>query len=192
MYSFASRKNFEFEVWHWPSAGVVAGIVCGALLLYVLTAFLLARLFRKAGVPTWKAWVPLYNLWKFFQIGGRVGVWSLLLPVVILSAAALALFVGDCGYKHDWQQTNEIVTLVSLLVILILATVAYVAQYIAAVWSITKKLDKNLVYLLLLFVNLGPSLWLWIMALDKSKWNDKLGSKSLAPEMKKKDAKKKK
>ncbi|MCL2174091.1 hypothetical protein FWH58_02215 [Candidatus Saccharibacteria bacterium] len=187
MDSFAMTVIYETswrQEWQW-SAGVIVGAVCSGLIMYVLNAFLLGRLFRKAGVPAWKAWVPVLNIWKLFQIGGRAGVWALLPLVIVLSVGALGFVIPGYSDTRDWQ-ANDTMILISLMSVVIISAVAFLAQYISAMWSITKKLDKSLVYMLLLLVNLGPSLWLWIMALDKSKWNDKLGSKSLAPETKKK------
>lgn len=48
-------------------------------LIYVLYSVLLGGVFAKAGVPRWKAWVPLYNSWTFFKLGGLRGAWALLI-----------------------------------------------------------------------------------------------------------------
>jgi len=52
--------------------------------LYVVSAFFFMRLFAKANVPAWKAWVPFVNLWKFFELGGYHGALSLLIVANIV------------------------------------------------------------------------------------------------------------
>lgn len=55
---------------------VIAGLFTGAvvivvlvvsLLYYVITALGLGRMFRKAGEPAWKAWIPVYNLYILYK-----------------------------------------------------------------------------------------------------------------------------
>ncbi|GAA4329838.1 signal peptidase I [Flaviaesturariibacter amylovorans] len=60
---------------------VVYGI---SLLLFVLPAFGLYKLFPKAGVPGWKGLVPLYNTWYMLDIAQRRKHWFFwqLIPVV--------------------------------------------------------------------------------------------------------------
>ena len=164
--------------------------IIGFLILYGLSAILLGKIFKKAKVPSWKAWVPLYNLWKLFQIGGYAGGWSLFPLIVVFSSASYGLLSQSCT-SCETLPADKVVALCLLTVIALIAAIVFVAKYLLAMWNITKKLGKNFIYMILLFVNLGPSLWLWILALDKSKWNDKLGRASLAPEMRKKVSKNK-
>ena len=48
------------------------------LLAYLLMAITLMLFFRKVGVESWVAWVPIYNYWKWLEVGGQHGAWSLL------------------------------------------------------------------------------------------------------------------
>lgn len=52
-------------------------------LLVVLPSFGFARLFEKAGVPSWKAYVPFYNTWIMQELGQRPKHWVFwqLIPV---------------------------------------------------------------------------------------------------------------
>jgi hypothetical protein len=56
---------------------------------YVITAILLSRIFKKAGVEGWKAWVPVYNSWTLLELGDQKGFWAIiaLIPVVSIVAA---------------------------------------------------------------------------------------------------------
>lgn len=69
---------------------------------YVLGGILYGRIFRKAGLAQWPAWVPFYNTWKFFEIGGQHGALSLiaLLPFVnIVSSVFYCIAAYHVGLK---------------------------------------------------------------------------------------------
>ena len=55
----------------------------GTLLVF-LPSFGLARLFEKAGVPAWKAYVPFYNTWVMQEVAHRPKHWVFwqFIPVV--------------------------------------------------------------------------------------------------------------
>jgi hypothetical protein len=59
------------------------------IISYVVGAILLGRIFKKAGVESWKAWVPIYNTWVMLQIGGQQGFWSILLLITVINIAAI-------------------------------------------------------------------------------------------------------
>ena len=56
-------------------------VVFGAIASYIINSFLLSRIFKKAGVKSWKAWIPVYNTWRLLELGGQYG-WWVLLPLV--------------------------------------------------------------------------------------------------------------
>lgn len=49
------------------------------ILAYVVGALFMGMMFKKAGIPAWKAWVPIYNSWTFLEMGGQKGWISLLI-----------------------------------------------------------------------------------------------------------------
>jgi signal peptidase I len=55
----------------------------GTLIVF-LPSFGIAKLFKKAGVPEWKAYVPFYNTWEMQKLTGRPMHWVFwqLIPVV--------------------------------------------------------------------------------------------------------------
>ncbi len=62
----------------------MAGLLYGVLglvtiLAYVISAIFMGMMFKKAGIPAWKAWVPVYNSWTFLEMGGQKGWLSLLI-----------------------------------------------------------------------------------------------------------------
>lgn len=72
---------------------VVLGILA-SIAVYVLTALGLSRMFGKAALDGWKAWVPVLNTITFLELGGYRALWvvALLLPGVnIVGAVVLCL-----------------------------------------------------------------------------------------------------
>lgn len=69
---------------------------------YVVVALLMARIFKKAGVESWKAWVPFYNHWTLLELGGQKGFWAVLaiIPIVnIASAVFMYIAMYNIGLK---------------------------------------------------------------------------------------------
>jgi|GEM_PF-451841 hypothetical protein len=59
---------------------IIASVVI-ALAFYAYTAIALGKIFKKAGIASWIAWVPFYNMWKLFEIGQFNGALSLLILI---------------------------------------------------------------------------------------------------------------
>lgn len=47
-------------------------------IVYVVTGVTLGMFFRKVGVNPGLAWVPVYNVWKWLEVGGQNGALALL------------------------------------------------------------------------------------------------------------------
>lgn len=79
------------------AAGVFLAFVVFYILFaiagYVISSFLLSRIFKKAGVEAWKAWVPLYNYWIMLELGGQKGFWAILLLVPIVNIVSVVFLV---------------------------------------------------------------------------------------------------
>src|SRR6187402_3083513 len=76
-------------------------LVCVAI-SYLITSFLLSRIFKKAGVEEWKAWVPVYNNWIFLELGEQKGFWAVLafVPLVnIVSAVFMFIAMYHIGLR---------------------------------------------------------------------------------------------
>lgn len=59
---------------------------------YVIYSWLTARIFAKAGIPTWKAWVPVYNIWLTFKLGNQGGWWAILMFIPVVNLVAGIIF----------------------------------------------------------------------------------------------------
>jgi len=69
---------------------------------YIVSAIFLSKIFKKAGLAGWPAWVPFYNNWKLLEIGGQPGFWAALSwisPVSIVSAVFTYIAVYHVGLK---------------------------------------------------------------------------------------------
>jgi hypothetical protein len=89
-------------------AGIAVAIISGLIFLiffvlsYAITAFLLGRVFKKAGVPQWAAWVPIYNMWKLLELGDQPGFWAVLgiVPFVgLISIIFMYIAMYNIGRK---------------------------------------------------------------------------------------------
>lgn len=129
--------------------GVMAVI---GIIGYVVFALFLSKIFKKAGVEAWKAWVPVYNQWVFLEIGGQKGWLSLL---TILAYIPIINFIGWIG-----------------------AVVAAVFSCIAA-YHIGLKLQKE-GWFVILYILVSP-VWLIWLAVDDSKWQSKVPAATAAP-----------
>ena len=83
-------------------------ILAISVLIYLIHAYLLARLFKKAGVEAWKAWIPIYQYWPLLEMGGQRGFWAifLLIPLVNLVSGVfiyIAMYhIGVTLGKEKW------------------------------------------------------------------------------------------
>jgi hypothetical protein len=71
---------------------------------YVVSSLLLGRIFKKAGIETWKAWVPIYNNWTLLEMGEQKGYWAVLalIPVInIIAAVFMIIAMYNIGLKFS-------------------------------------------------------------------------------------------
>ena len=79
-----------------------------ALIAYVILALLLSRIFKKAGIDQWIAWVPVYNTWKLLELGDQKGYWAILMILPFISYVALVFYyialyrIGLKFGKESW------------------------------------------------------------------------------------------
>ena len=121
---------------------------------YVIMSLFFARIFKLAGLPAWKAWVPIYNQWIFFQLGGYSGAFVLLPFVTIIP------------------------------VIGFFASIVYFVFFCFAAQEIGKKVGKSDIFILvpLGLVTFGITTYIWFYQVGNREnvWNDSLGKESLA------------
>jgi hypothetical protein len=103
----------------------------GSLLLYIAFSLLYGQIFGKAGVPKWKAWVPVVNLWKIYNLGGFGGYWLLigLVPIVGTIPAAIVWWIAHFRIGRNFGQTGAFVLLA------IIAQLIWAAIFGLAGWT---------------------------------------------------------
>jgi hypothetical protein len=77
------------------AAGLLPILAVGALFalaFYVVWSLALTSLFRKVGIPVWKAWVPYVQTWTLLRLGGQNGNW-LWLTFVPYAGIVTSVFV---------------------------------------------------------------------------------------------------
>lgn len=117
------------------AAGAVLGLVFFTfyifliLAIYAFTSICLMKIFKKANVPQWIAWVPFYNNWKMLEIGGQQGFWSVLLIVPVVSIVSLVyIFIAQYHIGKKLDKGGEFVLW---------------AIFIPVVWYIWLAFDKS-------------------------------------------------
>lgn len=84
---------------------VIFGFIA-AVIGYVINAFLLSRIFKKAGVEEWKAWVPIYNTWIMLELGDQKGWWAVVMLVPFVNIVAL-VFILIAAYNIGLKLEKE-------------------------------------------------------------------------------------
>lgn len=112
---------------------------------YVLSSFFTMKLFQKAGVQgAWRAWVPVYNMMVFSKLGD-VSPW---LVLYALGASIVLNIVPGLG---------------------VIGSIAMTVVLAMAAYRIGQKLGKES-WWVAIFV-LFSIVWLGVMGLDRSRWN---------------------
>lgn len=100
-----------------------------AIIIYVIYAIFLGKIFKKAGVPSWIAWVPFYNSWKMLEIGGQQGFWAILAIIPFVNIVS-TIFMYISMYHIGKKLGKE-----GVFVLL--------AIFLPVVWLIWLALDKS-------------------------------------------------
>ena len=121
--------------------GVMFGVLGFlTILAYVVSAIFMGMMFKKAGVPAWKAWVPVYNVWTFLELGGQKGWISLLLllswiPLLgFIPAIVAAVFMAIAAYRIGLNFGKE-GWFVVIYIFLTLVWLIWLAVDKTAVWQ---------------------------------------------------------
>lgn len=104
-------------------------LIFGLFLLviaYVIHAFLLGRIFKKARVEQWIAWVPFYNNWKTLELGGQQGFWAVLAIIPFVNiVAAIFLYIAMYNIGLKLQKEGWFVLLAIFLPVVWLVWLAF-------------------------------------------------------------------
>lgn len=98
----------------YDGGSIAAGLIF-SIIGYVLTAWFMGKVFKKAGIAPWRAWVPIYNNWVFLELGGFKGY------LILLGLFAWIPFLG-------------IVATIALIVVMLLAAYRIGAGFDKGPW----------------------------------------------------------
>jgi hypothetical protein len=104
---------------------IVIGLIC-----YAISSFLMGRIFKKAGVEQWKAWVPIYSTWVMLEIGGQKG-WYVLLAFIPFVGAIIAAVFGIIAMYHIGKNLGKSDAFVLL------------AIFLPVIWAAILAFDKS-------------------------------------------------
>lgn len=80
-------------------SGLIIFYIIMIAVMYVINAIFLGKIFKKAGVESWIAWVPFYNTWKMLEIGDQKGAYMLFVLVPFVGPIILTVFLYISMYK---------------------------------------------------------------------------------------------
>lgn len=108
------------------AAGTVIFVLIITIAAYAINAFLLGRIFKKAGVEQWKAWVPVYNSWVMLELGDQKGWWAVLMLVPFVNIVALIfLIIAEYNIGLKFGKEGVFVLLAIFIPIVWLAWLAF-------------------------------------------------------------------
>ena len=70
---------------------IIFFILIAGIISYIIVALFTGKVFAKAGVESWKAWVPVYNTWTLLQLGGQQGFWAIITLIPVANIAAMVM-----------------------------------------------------------------------------------------------------
>lgn len=107
--------NYNYNFYRYPyysvSSGTVLFIVIAALLLALLLFIAWCRMFRKAGLPWERMFVPIYGSYWMYQIAECGGLFWLTICLSVLFSFILPSIEGDA---------MRIVSIIYLLIVLVI------------------------------------------------------------------------
>jgi hypothetical protein len=152
--------------------GIIMFLVGIAVVAYIIVSYLLSRIFRKAGVAGWKAWVPVYSTWITLELGGQRGWLSLLL----LSPIIIDVLPSTPGAE---------VAVLMLAILTFLASLTATVFLYMAMYKIGLHFGKEDYFVL--WAIFLPIVWYAWLAFDQSTWKESAVTAQLEPTAAKND-----
>ena len=127
------------------AAGLFVFVFIAFAITYVAFAIVLAQIFKKAGVASWIAWVPVYNSWKILEIGGQSGFWAVLtiVPFVnYVSSVFIYIAMYNIGLKLE-KSSSFIVLGIFLPVVWYIWLAVDSSKWNGAIGAPSKAIEHN-------------------------------------------------
>lgn len=165
-----SNDTLALDMSNVATDGVILGIIiffiAMMIVAYAIVSYLLSRIFKKAGIAGWKAWIPVYSTWITMELGGQRGWISLLLlsPVVV---DILSLAPGA-------EPFVPLLLLIGIGICLVAIAFLYTAMY-----KIGLHFGKDGYFVL--WAIFLPIVWYAWLAFDQSTWKESVVTAQFHP-----------
>ena len=148
----------------------VIGIMLAVLLLlalaaYVIYSIFLSKIFKKASLPAWQAWVPFLNAWQTLELGGKKGYWI---------ALSIGSSISSTIISRNIDSDNALAISSVFSIIGIGLGIAYFVINLIALHNINLKMQYGAgMTVCAVFL---PIVWVIVLGVSKNQWNDSLGA----------------
>lgn len=113
---------------------VVLITIFAVIIAYVVGAILLGMIFKKAGIESWKAWVPVYNNWVLLEMGGQQG-WLALLSFIPGGSIVTLIFMYIAMYHIAIRFGKDGTLFIALAILVPIVWYLWLAVDKTAVWQ---------------------------------------------------------
>lgn len=136
-------------------------IVLLSVVFYIVYSIFLSKIFKKASLPAWQAWVPFLNAWRTLELGGKKGYW-------------IALGIGSSiGSMISRNIDNALAISIVFSMVGIGLGIAYFVINLIALHNINLKMQYGAgMTVCAVFL---PIVWVIVLGVSKNQWNDSLG-----------------
>lgn len=86
-------QNFFIALQPW-----IPTIIITLIIFYAGGAFVMGRVFKKAGEPEWSGWVPIYSFWVYYKLGNQPP-WIVILMLIPYIGMLFSLFLIPATYN---------------------------------------------------------------------------------------------
>lgn len=142
---------------------LMAVLLLLALAAYVIYSIFLSKIFKKASLPAWQAWVPFLNSWRTLELGGKKGYW-------------IALGIGSSissTISRNIDNDNALAISIVFYIIAIGLGIAYFVINLIALHNINLKMQYGAG--MTVCAAFLPIVWVIVLGVSKNQWNDSLG-----------------
>lgn len=176
LFGQASNDTLALDMSNVATDGVILGIIIFVIAMmivaYAIVSYLLSRIFKKAGIAGWKAWIPVYSTWITLELGGQRG-WISLLLLFPLAIDVLALAPGA-------EPFIPFLLLIGIGICLVAIAFLYTAMY-----KIGLHFGKDGYFVL--WAIFLPIVWYAWLAFDQSTWKKSVVTAKFNSTIKKND-----
>jgi hypothetical protein len=148
--------------------------VGGTVLIWILLSAALGSIYKKADQPFVAAFVPVWNIYVFYRLGGYAGIWTILLVASLIAPSVAAFTAVMTAVGGDGLSLTKLgvsagilgfVTLLSGIGIFLCGIVFFLAAY-----NIGRAFNKDAL-MAILFIIATP-IWLIALAFTTYEWDE--------------------